>query len=214
MITQTLLDDSKLPGVADILAHAMDDDPAYAYLMPDPATRRRGLRDYFARSLQTYLSHRCTYLALDGGVASGTVTVRPPGGIQISTLTMLRHGLLPFALAHGMTAVRRLFALKEAYDRIEARLTAGGTHWWVHMMAIDPSKHGRGMGAALLASALAATVDASGSAPLPVLLTTHNERNVRFYRRAGFEVVDVQELALEGAVPYRVWGMRRSLPSE
>jgi GNAT superfamily N-acetyltransferase len=187
----------------------MEDDPAYAYLMPDRATRRRGLRDYFARSLRTHLVHHCTYLAMDGGVASGTVTVRPPGGIHISTLTMIRRGLLPFALAHGMAAVRRLFALKDAYDRLEARLSAGGPHWWVHMMAVDPSKQGRGIGTAFLAGVLATTADARGSARLPVLLTTHNERNVQFYRRAGFEVIDVQELALEEAAPYRVWGMRR-----
>jgi GNAT superfamily N-acetyltransferase len=209
MPTQMLLDDSQLPGVAAFLAHAMDDDPAYAYLMPDPATRRRGLRDYFARSLRTHVPHRCTHIALDGNVAIGTVTVRPPGGIRISTLTMLRRGLIPFAVAHGMAAVQRLFALKDAYDRLEARLSAGRPHWWVHMMAVDPPKHGRGMGTALLASALAVTADAHGNAELPVLLTTHNERNVTFYRRAGFEVIDVQELALEGAAPYPVWGMRR-----
>ena len=214
MPTQMLLDDSQLPGVAAFLAHAMDDDPAYAYLMPDPATRRRGLRDYFARSLRTHMPHRCTYLALDGSVASATVTVRPPGGIRISTLTMIRRGLLPFARAQGMAAVRRLFTLKDAYDRIEARLSAGRPHWWVHMMAVDPSRHGRGVGSALLASTLAATADARENAPLPVLLTTHNERNVTFYRRAGFEVIDVQELALEGAAAYPVWGMQRTRASE
>jgi GNAT superfamily N-acetyltransferase len=113
-----------------------------------------------------------------------------------------------------VAAVRRLFALKEAYDRLEARLSAGRPHWWVHMMAVEPSKHGRGMGTALLASTLAATADARGSISLPVLLTTHNERNVAFYRRAGVEVIDVQELALDGAVSYPVWGMRRPRASE
>src|SRR5262245_14190020 len=125
MEAPTLLEESQIEIVAAILAEAMRDDPAYRYLMPDPATRPQGLRDYFSRSLRTYLPHRCTYVARSGGVVSGTVTVRPPGGIHISALTMIRHGLLPFARARGLAAVRRMFALKDAYDRLEARLSAG-----------------------------------------------------------------------------------------
>jgi GNAT superfamily N-acetyltransferase len=204
-----LLDDEGVRRTAAILADAMDDDPAYRYLMPNAATRTQGLSDYFARSLRTYLPHRCTYMALDTGDTSGTVTLRPPGGLEISTLTMIRRGLLPFAATRGIAAVRRLFTLKEAYDGIEARLSGGEPHWYVHMMAIDPRKQGRGLGGALLASALAATADARGPR-YPVLLTTHKEQNVTFYRRAGFEVVDMQELVLDGAAGYRVWGMRRA----
>jgi len=53
--------------------------------------------------------------------------------------------------------------------------------------------------------------DARGNERHPVLLTTHNERNVEFYRRSGFEVIDVEQVTLEGAAPYPVWGMRRNL---
>ena len=48
------------------------------------------------------------------------------------------------------------------------------------------------------------------SAPCPTVLTTHKERNVTFYARAGFAVVDERELRLRQAVPYRVWGMEKS----
>lgn len=214
MHAATLLDEPRVLRVAAILADAMDDDPAYRYLMPEARSRPSGLRDYFARSLRTYLPHGCTYIDLDEGIASATVTLRPPGGIHISTLTMIRRGLLPFGRAHGMAAVRRLFALKDAYDRLEERLTGRGPHWWVHMMAVEPSRQGRGMGSALLARTLATAPRAQGSERHPVLLTTHNERNVAFYRRAGFEVVDVQQVALEGARPYPVWGMRRARASD
>jgi GNAT superfamily N-acetyltransferase len=207
-MSAALLDASRVRAVAAILADAMDDDPAYRYLMPNGVTRNRGLSDYFARSLRTYLPHRCTYVALEGGGASGTVTLRPPGGIEISTLTMIRRGLLPFAVTRGMDAVRRLFALKEVYDRIEARLSGGRPHWYVHMMAIDPRQQGRGLGSALLADVLARTADVHGADP--VLLTTHKERNVVFYQRAGFEVIDRQDVVLDGVAPYPVWGMRRA----
>ena len=107
-------------------------------------------------------------------------------------------------------AVRRLFALKETYDRIEARLGAGSPHWYVHMMAVEPSRQGRGLGSELLARVLRQTAGAHGAARHPTILTTHNERNVAFYRRAGFEVVDVEEVRFEGAAAYPVWGMSRA----
>ena len=209
MNAPTILDESQVQPVATILADAMSDDPAYAYLMPEPASRPVGLRDYFARSLQTYLPHRCTYVAVDGRAALATVTVRPPSGIHVSIWTMIRQGLLPFAFARGLGAVRRLFALKDAYDRIEVNLSGGRSHWYVHMMAVDRAQQGAGKGSALLAEVLSKTADAHGNERHPVVLTTHKERNVVFYRRAGFEVTDVRRLAFDGATAYSVWGMRR-----
>jgi hypothetical protein len=45
------------------------------------------------------------------------------------------------------------------------------------------------------------------------VLTTHKERNVTFYARAGFAVVDERELRLPQAAPYRVWGMEKPGPA-
>jgi hypothetical protein len=44
---------------------------------------------------------------------------------------------------------------------------------------------------------------------VPVVLTTHQPINVRFYERAGFHVAHQESLRLPGAPAYRVWGMRR-----
>jgi hypothetical protein len=41
------------------------------------------------------------------------------------------------------------------------------------------------------------------------VLTTHRERNVVFYERAGFVVDGVQRISMSSETPYRVWGMRR-----
>jgi GNAT superfamily N-acetyltransferase len=200
-----------VPRAATLLAAALDDDPAYRFLFPHPAERTRGLRDLFARNLHTHLPYRCTSVALDGDRLVGTVTFRPPGGFAISVWTMLRRGLIPFGLAHGTSAVRRLFALKETYDDLENRLSRGERHWYVHMMAVDPQAQGRGIGARLLHEVLSQTADAVGSVRAPAVLTTHKERNVVFYKRAGFEVDDVRAVSLMREPSYRVWSMRRPL---
>lgn len=204
------LEPEDVGATAALLAQAMDDDPAYAFLFPPGEDRPAGLVDFFAGNLRTHLPYRCTYVGVVGPTVVATVTMRPPEGISISWLTMIRRGVLPFAYAHGLQAVRRMLILKDAYDAIETRLARGERHWLVHMMAVDPARHGRGLGSQLLRFILDATVDARTTEGMPpALLTTHKKRNVVFYERAGFEVDDVRDLSLMGEAPYSVWSMRR-----
>ena len=187
----------------------MNDDPAYRFLFPDPAERKRGLTDFFVRHLRTHLPYRCTFVMLDGPDLLGTVTVRPPGGVPISLLTMVRHGLGPFALRNGRGAVKRLFTLKRVYDELEEKVARGERHWHVHMMAVVPSRQGRGLGTELLAGAFALSAAAPGAPPLPIVLTTHTERNVVFYQRLGFDVANRCDVSPDGGEPYPVWSMRQ-----
>ena len=205
-----LLEPADICMTSALLAAALDDDPAYAFLFPRRQARRQGLEDLFARNLRTHLPYRCTHVAVIGPAVVATATMRPPGGISTSLLTMIRRGLVPFALTHGPGAVRRLLAVKEKYDALEARLARGERHWLVHMMAVDPARQGKGLGSRLLACILNEIVDARTirSCP-PAILTTHRKRNVLFYERAGFEVIGVEDVSMLGEAPYPVWSMRR-----
>lgn len=195
-----------VPSVADMLARAFDVDAGYRYLFPG-ADQTEGLADLFRRNLAVHLPHRCTWTWTEDGAPVATVTVRPPAGVPISTLTMLRHGLAPFAWARGLAATRRLLWLKRTYDALEHGIAAGSPHWHVHMMAVAPGHQGRGQGGRLLTDVLARTADL---APAPVVLTTHLDRNVTFYRRFGFEVTERRELEPPGGPSYPVWSMLRS----
>jgi GNAT superfamily N-acetyltransferase len=196
-----------VPAAAKLLADAFEVDPAYRYLFPDRETRRASLSDYFARTLQLHVAFRCCYALLDEhGALCATVTIRPPTGLRIRTLTMLRRGLLPFALAHGTRTVERLFWLKRTYEQLEVEACHSAPHRLVHMMASAPAHQGRGLGSQLLAHALSATQPES--VPLTVL-TTHLEPNLVFYQRAGFEVCDRRLLHPPASAPYAVWSMRR-----
>jgi GNAT superfamily N-acetyltransferase len=201
------LTEHHLEATAQMLADTFDDDAAYRYLFPVAATRRQGLADFFARNLRTHLPYRCTYVAYERtGEPLATVTLRPPEGFAISVLTMFRRGLLPFALAHGRAAVKRMFWLKNAYDALEERTANGAPHWYVHMMAVRPERQGQGVGSALLRRVLESTAETSTH---PTVLTTHLPENVIFYRRASFDVFAEQTLEPPGDRPYTVWSMRR-----
>ena len=199
-----------LQATSRMLADAFEVDPAYRYLIPDAAARPSGLEDFFARNLRVHLPFRCSHAAFEGGRLVGTVTLRPVGGVHVSSLTLLRHGLLPLLLRHGREAVRRLVWLKRTYDALEHELAAGQPYRHVHMMAVSPQMQGRGVGGELLTQVLG-DARPSGTSPAPsTVLTTHLPRNLVFYRRAGFEVTLERTLHPPRAEPYTVWGMRLS----
>ena len=75
-------------------------------------------------------------------------------------------------------------------------------HWYVLVVAVDPTLQGRGLGSALVEEGLA-RADHSNS---PCYLETSEERNVRFYERYGLTVITKVALG-RGGPP--AWAMRR-----
>ena len=195
-------------NTARVLAQAMQVDAAYQYLFPDPEERLAGLARLFAGNLRAHLPYRCTYVGVsDQGRIVATLTLRPPEGIVISKWTMLRSGMIGFALAHGKQAVRRLLWLKATYDALEAELAKSEPHWYVHMMAVGPDQQGLGLGTELLAQVLSARL--SKRPDLHTVLTTHIPRNLFFYQRASFETAWQRSVEPPDGAPYPVWGMTR-----
>ena len=190
---------------ARLLAESLHDDPAYAFLFPS-GSRPGTLEEFFRRHLSNHVPHRCAFVrAGTRGDVEATVTLRPPGGVPISRFTMWR-AFIPFAFAHGFDVLGRLSQLQHHYEALERRAATGPRYWHVHMMGVRPDLQGKGIGGALLDDVLATTQDSA----LPIVLTTHKEINVRFYRRAGFEVAFEEDVPLPASRPYRVWCMSRA----
>lgn len=179
------------------------DDPAYAFIFGDTA-RRALMRDFFIRHLRTHVPHRCSFVRLaEDGALQATVTLRPPGGIQVQRATLLR-GLFAMALTHGPGVIRRMLFVKSYYEGLEAYTASGPRYWHVHMMAVDPELQGKGIGGALLDDVLR-----TARGPEPIVLTTHKPINVPFYARARFRVTSEQTVRPLRGEPYTVWCMRR-----
>ena len=195
-----------VPATADLLAQAFEVDSAYRAMFPG-GDRAEGLRDLFARNLAVHLPYGATWVGTGPtGELLATLTVRPPGGIPLGAWTMLRHGAVPFVRARGLGAMRRMLWLKRTYDALEQETAGGVPHWHLHMMAVAPQVQGQGVGTRVLHEVLGRTVATDRSRP--TVLATHLERNVVFYRRAGFSVVQRREIAPPGVAPYPVWLMR------
>lgn len=136
----------------------------------------------------TYLSHMPKFSSAFGGncFESGTVFETdchgaaamwlPPGGEPDGDTI---EQILGATVAEDrMEEVGAFFEQMDEYHPHEE-------HWYLPLIAADPTKTGRGLGAALMKHALA-KVDEAG---LPAYLESSNPRNISLYERHGFEIM-------------------------
>lgn len=171
------LRDSEVWPAASTLATAFESYPWTRWTVPaeDHAGRLAELQ-------RLYLEH-----ALGHGVVlttedlDGVIALMPPAPPLPSDSVQQR-----IAALHG-DRVGRILSMNAP--------GAPDGFWTVETLGVAPGSRGAGIGSSLLASGLAAVPRAAGFA-----LQTSDERNVRLYRRAGFEVAATTAVAPEVTV--------------
>jgi ribosomal protein S18 acetylase RimI-like enzyme len=179
-------------ALAVTLARAFDDDPVMSWVFPDVRRRPARNRRFFAMRIRQLLPDRETYTVED---TSGASLWALPGNWRLGSLESLRMGLalLP-------TVGRRAPILARGFEQIE-RAHPRAPHYYLAVLGTDPEAQGRGIGSALMRPVL----EACDRDEVPAYLESSKERNIDFYARHGFRVVE--EIALpEGP---RVWPMWR-----
>jgi GNAT superfamily N-acetyltransferase len=162
-------------------ARAFFDDPFFRHLSEEPLLRARGLGLYM-RSHVTALG--------DAAVASGA---RDRSGLLVGAAVWQRPGTNPLPLmaqvremaGSGWALIPRPLSLIVGLRYVLAveRARPREEHWYLSLLATDPTLWRRGVGTALLEPGLE-RVDGDG---LPCYLETQKESNLAYYRRFGFE---------------------------
>ncbi len=183
-----------IPTISRTLAHAFQDDPVFAWIVPDPDARRDRLPAVFAAFAELYLSHDETYVAADGlGAALWEPAGAAPAGEDEAEAFGAR-----LAAALGDHAGRAL-ELDELLEQHHPQQDCT----YLQFMGVRPGHQGRGLGSELLATVLQ-RCDATGT---PAYLEATSVDNRRLYERHGFEVVG--ELTLpRGPSLWRMWRER------
>jgi ribosomal protein S18 acetylase RimI-like enzyme len=192
------LKEEQIKRASEMLARAFQEDPLGVYMLPDPEERRRLSPHHFGAVVRYGFLAEKVWAA---GDLDGVVVCQPPGRVEFDEGAVKESGLLDEAEVVGEEAFGRFTKVMDAMEPLRRR-DAGPRHWYVMVLGVDPSKHGQGVGSALLAH-VAALADRDR---VPCYLETAGPQNVRFYQGNGYRVV------VEGVEPtsrMRYWTLRR-----
>jgi GNAT superfamily N-acetyltransferase len=199
---------------ASLAAAAFADSPLWSaiFAVPDvndEGTAREERQKRLRRFYEKYFGILDLTSALQGfcGVdreknVACTFIIRDMGR-PLSLWQKLRAGLMSLPFEIGFQQTMRLLRCGDVIENEMARAMGGRQMCSLERMCVDPANQGRGIGSRLLLEAL----DHGIFKALPCVLTTQEDRNVRFYERLGFKVVSEKILDFGDGV--RNWTMVR-----
>ena len=182
-----------VPTLTERLVRAFADDPVANFMFAGDRRRRLGLHSFFTSQInRQYLpgGHVYTTEDLAGAAVWGSPDRHRNGLTELLQLLPTA----PFLVsARAVRALRLLFEVDSLHPK--------EPHWYLATLGTAPERQGQGVGAALLQPALT-LADRDG---MPAYLESSKERNVSFYARFGFEVVEELHSAVGSPPMWRMW---------
>ena len=193
------LDPRQLKRASDVLAASFFDYPMFTFYFPDPKRRIRYLPWYFRNVLNCALRYGEVYTTPE---ISGVIFTLPPGHTKISMWEYIQNGffLTPFVL--GFRNYKQSMDCEKFVGYTHAKLMKNRLHYYLWGLAVEPSQKIKGIGTALMLPVLA-KADAQ---KVPVYLETHDEKNVPYYQKHGFDLIHAARIPKYG-LP--IWCMLR-----
>lgn len=188
-----------------VLSRAFYHDPMLRFLIPDDAKRARLLPSFYRIVARYCVSYGKGYIMPE---LDGVACWLRPGDTTPGMIRLARIGMRGAPVGIGLSGLRRFMAVARYSEQIHARC-APGSHWYLWVLGVEPTRQGHGIGGRLMQPVLA-KASASG---LPCYLETMNESNLPFYEKHGFRVVNEGVVSGVHDAPghdLRVWTMLRS----
>lgn len=179
------------------LGRAFMTDPMFKWMFPDEARRSKALN----RFLRVPLEYGLRYGRVSQSADGQAVAIWAPPNRPVSMAGMVRAGFLAMPFRIGIGPFFKFAGANSTMEKIHHKYMPE-PHWYLLIVGVDPELQGRGRGGALVAEGLAQADEANA----PCYLETSEERNLAFYERHGFKVI---ETALLGKGGPPGWGMRR-----
>jgi GNAT superfamily N-acetyltransferase len=199
-ISDAPLSKKEAEDAAVVAARAFYSDPFFVHLSPGAVRRSKGLALYFRTACRHLGPKGRLVTARRGGQIVGVAGWVAPGGYPypaseqvFQTIGAVRAlAPRPPALLEGL---KYLSAMEKAHPNEPL--------WYLPLLACDPEHQRQGIGT-MLQERVLATCDEEG---IDAYLETQKEDNVVYYRRFGYEVVDVLRPVRTGPP---LWTMRRA----
>jgi GNAT superfamily N-acetyltransferase len=197
------LSEQEIIDAARVSTRAFFDDAYFRFLFPSDIVRARILPMIFRTQLKHLGPHGRVSTARDEtgaivGVAAWMPSTAFPPSLRVQ-LAQLPGSLRVF--------YRQLGALRTvgAYLRTLLRIHPKEPHWYLMLLAVDPTTQRRGAGSLLVENGLS-WADREG---IGAYLETQKEENLSYYRRFGFELKDMIRPVDGGPAYYTMWRAAR-----
>jgi ribosomal protein S18 acetylase RimI-like enzyme len=176
------LDPRQIHRASEVLAASFFDYPMFTFYFPDPQRRTRYLPWYFKNILNTALRYGEIYTTPE---VSGVIFTLHPGHTKISIWEYIQCGFLLTAFKLGFRNYLKSMECEEFVGTTQMALMKNRPHYYLWGLAVDPRKKVQGIGSALMQPVLAQ----ANVQKMPIYLETHDEKNVRYYQKHGFELL-------------------------
>ena len=193
----TVLQRDAIDRAAHMLERAFSPDPMFTWIFSDSATRPAAVRALLRVPLEYGVRYGRVTTSHDARAVC--IWLAPGSGLTIPR--MIRCGMLSVPFRTGLGPFSTFMAANDVMDKIhKARVPE--PHWYLLIAGVDPDLHGQGVGSAIVREGLALADREARSC----YLETSEARNLQFYERLGFVVLEEATLGKGGPT---AWAMRR-----
>ena len=177
------LEPRHIKKASEVLSASFYSYPMFVFYFPDPKRRTRYLPWYFQKILNCAIHYGDVYTTED---ISGVIFTLSPLHTRITIWEFIKSGFLltPFLL--GFHNYKQSMECESFVADTQQRIMKNRLHYYLWGLAIDPKKQGTGIGTALLTKILTKADEEK----LPIYLETHDGKNVAYYQRHRFSLVD------------------------
>ena len=182
-----------VPALATMLARAFQDDPVAGWAWRPDALREAALESFQATRTRQLLPHGEVWTTDD---LSSAALWAPPGHWHSSFRETLE--LVP-AFARPRL-IWRAPLVAAGWEKLERSHPRTPPHFYLAVLGTDPDAQGGGLGSAVLRGVL----DQCDSDGVAAYLESSKERNIDFYARHGFRVMEEIRL-LRGPSMWKMW---------
>jgi ribosomal protein S18 acetylase RimI-like enzyme len=182
-----------VPALARMLSRAFLDDPVAMWSCPPERLRPKMLERFQTARLRQLMEHSEVWTTPE---LSSVALWAPP---KCWKTTPRQDATLARVMLHPRLILRAPVIVSGLVG-IERRHPHAPPHWYLAVLGTDPAAQGQGLGSAVLAPVLQAC-DTDG---VDAYLESSKERNIAFYARHGFRVIEELQLP-RGPKMWAMW---------
>ena len=168
---------------SEVLSRAFQNDPVLRWQIPDANKRLVKIHNFWKLVLRIGIKYGEVYGTSEN--LEGIAIWRPPEKVNISYWKFIKHGGYKFPFKFGVEVTKRMSFFQAVNNSIRD-IYMKVPYWYLDVIAVDPRHQGRGF-ARMLLDPMLKRIDKE---QLPIWVETNLKRNVLFYERFDFNILE------------------------